>query len=308
MKIFRDLKSVQKDSECVLTVGTFDGVHRGHQFIIDELKKRARASGLHTTLVTFEPHPQLVLKSPSKPDLQVLTTIDEKLEILQKHNLDRVAVIEFTLEFSKTSSEDFVRNILFETIGFQEIVIGYDHAFGKNREGDIETLRKMAPKIGFRVDELPAFKLNGNIISSTSIRNLLRDGDVKTASRFLGRNYSLSAKVVKGEGRGQRLRFPTANLQPEVESKLIPGDGVYAVYVWLGQEKLKGMMNIGVRPTFGEEKHTIEVHIFDFDEMIYDQTLIVEFVDKIRDERRFAGVSELAQQLEQDKTNSLNIL
>lgn len=308
MEVFRNLKSVRKDDKCVLTVGTFDGVHRGHRFIIEELKKRPAAAGLQTTLVTFEPHPQLVIQSPSKPDLKILTTIEEKLQILEALQLDRVVVIEFTQDFASTNSYDFVSKILFETVGFQEIVIGYDHAFGKNREGDIATLRKLAPSFGFRVDELPAFTIDETVISSTNIRGLLRSGDVETASRYLGRNYALTATVVAGEGRGKSLNFPTANLRPVAESKLVPSDGVYAVYVQLGQKKLKGMMNIGTRPTFGEQRHTLEVHIFDFDEMIYDCELVVEFVDKIRDERRFSGAEELRQQLEKDKKHCLNRL
>ncbi|HEX9653412.1 MAG TPA: bifunctional riboflavin kinase/FAD synthetase [bacterium] len=308
MEVFRDLSGVRKDRECVLTVGTFDGVHRGHQFIIAELKKRAQAGGLRTTLVTFEPHPQLVLKSSAKPALQILTTIAEKLQILEQLNLDRVVVIEFTREFASTSSQDFVRRILFESIGFQEIVIGHDHAFGKNREGDIATLRQLAAEIGFRVDELPAFTIDDGVISSTAIRNLLHDGRVQEANRYLGQNYSLSATVIKGEGRGKRLNFPTANLKPDAESKLIPGDGVYAVHLKIAERLFKGMMNIGVRPTFGEMKHTIEVHIFNFDDAIYGKHLTVYFVDKIRDEMRFAGPAELIKQLEEDKTKSLKIL
>ncbi len=307
MEVFRNLKSVRKDNECVLTVGTFDGVHLGHQFIIADLKKRAAAGGLRTTLVTFEPHPQLVIQSQRKPDLKILTTVEEKLQILQTLQLDRVVVIEFTEAFSQTSSHEFVNKILFGTIGFQEIVIGYDHAFGKNREGDIATLRKLASDVGFRVDELPAFAMDETATSSTNIRNLLHAGNAKTASRYLGRNYALNATVIVGEGRGRRLNFPTANLQPVSNSKLIPGDGVYAVYVQLDQKKLKGMMNIGTRPTFGEQHHTIEVHIFDFSETIYGRQITVEFVDKIRDERRFASAEELMRQLEDDKNFCLNI-
>lgn len=308
MEVFRDLKSVRKDAESVLTVGAFDGVHRGHQFIIAELKKRAGERGLRTTVVTFEPHPQLVLKSPRKPDLKILTTSDEKLAILQQLAIDRVVVIAFTREFAGTSSRDFVAKILFETIGFQEIVIGHDHAFGKNREGDIATLRAMASEMGFRVDELPVFAIGETALSSTHIRNLLRAGNVKLAGEFLGRQYSLTATVIKGDGRGQKLQFPTANLQLDSQDKLVPGDGVYAVYAHWRGTKLKGMMNIGVRPTFTAPRYTLEAHLFDFDEMIYDQKLTVEFVEKIRDERRFKGASDLIKQLEQDKINSLNIL
>jgi riboflavin kinase/FMN adenylyltransferase len=308
MEVFSNLHGVRKDSESVLTVGTFDGVHRGHQFIIEKLRERASALGLRTTLVTFEPHPQLVLKSIDKPNLKILTTAEEKLELLLRLKVDRVVVIEFTKEFARTSSLDFVRTILFETIGFREILIGYDHAFGKDREGDIATLRKMAPEVGFQVDELPAFIVEDTAISSTNIRNLLRSGRPKSAAHFLGRNYTLTATVVRGEGRGKTLQFPTANLRPVSTEKVVPGDGVYAVFISLGNDRHKGMMNIGMRPTFDSLQHTLEVHIFDFDSEIYDQRVTVEFVDKIRSERRFASAGDLVKQLELDKMNSLKTL
>lgn len=308
MEVFWDLNSVKRHRTAVLTVGTFDGIHRGHQFIIAELQKIAHKHALATTLVTFRPHPQFVLRSPNRPPLQTLTTIEEKIELLRNLGLDRVVVIKFDHEFSRISSVDFVRDILFEKIGFSHIVIGHDHAFGRDREGNIETLRKLAAEMDFDVERLPAFQLDQQKVSSTATRNLLLDGKIKEANHILGRNYSLTGEVVKGEGRGKGLDFPTANLESHSENKLIPGNGVYAVYVWHQNQKWRGMMNIGVRPTFGETRRTMEVHIMDFDQRIYGENLTIEFVDRIRNEMRFDDPQALINQLKKDREVSKRIL
>lgn len=308
MEIFWDLNSVKRYKNSVLTVGTFDGIHLGHQFILEELKKRAAKRNAQTTLVTFSPHPQLVLKSPDKPDIKILSTVEEKIDILKELDINRVIVIHFTEAFSKTTSYDFVQKVLFDTIGFIEIVIGHDHAFGKDRQGDIRTLRKMSHELGFYVDELPSFPVNGIVVSSSKIRNLLKEGKVREANKLLGRNYFFTGKIVKGDGRGKSLNFPTANILPSSEDKLIPQDGVYAVYVQLGHNKLKGMMNIGVRPTFGSLQHTTEVHIFDYCKDLYGENIKIEFVEKIRNEVHFSNPEELIKQLERDKEKSINIL
>lgn len=308
MEIFWDLKGVKRNQNSVLTVGTFDGVHLGHQFILAELKKRAGRRGAQSTLVTFRPHPQLVLKSSNKPNLKILTTVEEKISILKAIDIDRVVVIQFTKEFSNTTSNDFVQNILFNNIGFSEIVIGHDHAFGKNRAGNIRTLKMLGVKLGFTIDELPAYTVNGVVVSSSKIRELLKEGKIKEANKLLGHNYLFSGKVVKGDGRGTHLQFPTANVRPLSEVKLMPPDGVYAVFVYLEGGKYKGMMNIGVRPTFGTMQHTIEIHILDFTQDIYNEILTVEFVDRIRSEIPFSNSDELVNQLENDRRRSLNIL
>ncbi|MFQ5769089.1 MAG: bifunctional riboflavin kinase/FAD synthetase [bacterium] len=308
MQIYWDLKSVKRYENSILTVGTFDGIHLGHQLILQELKKRAVKREAQTTLVTFNPHPQLVLKTPHKPALQILTTITEKIDILQNVRMDRVIVIEFTKEFSNTKSYDFVKNVLFDKIGFCEIVIGHDHAFGKNREGDIQTFRTLGAELGFTVDELPAFDIDGRVVSSTAIRNMIQAGHIKQANRALGRNYFFSGKVVRGEGRGKSLNYPTANITATSKDKLIPADGVYAVYLHLRNDTFKGMMNIGMRPTFNAAERTLEVNIFDFNEVIYGENVKVEFVDKIRDEIHFLNPDELVKQLDKDMEKSLCLL
>ncbi len=308
MQVFWDINNIIRNENSILTVGTFDGIHLGHQFILKELKIRAANRGAQTTLVTFKPHPQLVLKTPNKPGLLILTTIEEKIEILQSLSINRLVVIEFTKEFSNTSSFNFVRKILFEKIGFCEIVLGHDHAFGKNRTGDIDTVRSLGKELSFSVAELPAYNVNGAVVSSTLIRSMLKSGNVKESNNALGRNYLFSGEVVKGDDRGRSLNFPTANIKPDSRDKLRPGDGVYAGYVHLGNEKFKGMMNIGMKPTFNSSQRSMEVNIFDFNKNIYGEKLTIEFVDRIRDEIRFSNADELSKQLYKDKEKSLNIL
>lgn len=308
MEIFRDIANVKRLENAVLTVGTFDGLHLGHQFIVEKLKNRAEFFNAQTTLVTFNPHPQIVLKSPDKPDLKILTTVDEKIEILRTFDIDRLLVIEFTHEFSKTTPVEFVKKVLYETVGFKEMVTGHDHAFGKDRQGDFETLKKLAQELEFSVTELGPFKIEEDLVSSTKIRTLLLGGDIKSANKLLGRNYFVNGKIVGGEGRGRDLNFPTANIELDSRDKLIPGDGVYAVYAFLGSKKVAGMMNIGVRPTFVSGARVMEVNLFDFHETIYGEKMKIEFVERIRDEKKFSGPDELVAQLKKDQEKSLNIL
>lgn len=308
MEIYRDIANVKRLENAVLTVGTFDGLHLGHQFIVEKLKNRAEFLNAQTTLVTFNPHPQIVLKSPDKSDLKILTTVDEKIEILRTFDIDRLLVIEFTHEFSKTTPVEFVKKVLYETVGFKEMVTGHDHAFGKDRQGDFETLKKLAQELEFSVTELGPLKIEEDLVSSTKIRTLLLGGDIKSANKLLGRNYFVNGKIVGGEGRGRDLNFPTANIELDSRDKLIPGDGVYAVYAFLGSKKVAGMMNIGVRPTFVSGARVMEVNLFDFHETIYGEKMKIEFVDRIRDEKKFSGPDELVAQLKKDQWKSLNIL
>lgn len=308
MQLHWELDGVRRNRNNILTVGTFDGVHLGHQFIIRELKRHAAKRGAQTTVVTFDPHPQLVLESPTKPDLQILTTTEEKINILQGLDIDQVIVIEFTRDFSKTTSDGFVRDTLVDKIGLSEIVVGHDHAFGRNRAGDIETLRSIGKDLKFTVDNLPAYEVHGVVVSSSKIRKLLKAGKIREANQLLGRNHAYTGVVISGDGRGRTLSFATANVEASSKEKLLPSDGVYAVYVEVNGRKLKGMMNIGHRPTFNSLQHVAEVHIIDFDENIYGQKLEIQFVDRIRDEFKFRNSAQLIQQLREDKEKSLHIL
>lgn len=300
-QIYRTLEEVVYQARSINTVGTFDGLHRGHQSILQEVRREASERGAISTVVTFSPHPQLVLRNPRRPAVKILTTDTEKLELLTAAQINRVVVIPFTLDFSGTSSEVFVREILFQRIGMNGVVLGHDHGFGKNREGDFATMHRIGAELKFTVRELPPFEIGGITLSSTRVRELLMKGEVATAARFLGRPYRFSARVVHGHGRGRGLGFPTANLEPDSAEKLIPARGVYAVHVYHQHDKFSGMMNIGVRPTFDQKVETLEVHLFYFGGELYGETLTVEFVERLRAEQGFASAAELAAQLERDR-------
>jgi len=316
-QIFRRLEEVQLDSRSVITVGTFDGLHRGHQAIIAALKKEARARNGSATVVTFDPHPQVVLQRPDKPPVQILTTTAEKIALLQRENVDRLFVIPFTLEFSRTSSENFVREILRGRLGLQAMVIGHDHGFGKNREGDLATLQRLGNELGFAVRDVPPFEMNGVTLSSTKVREALLSGEVEKASAYLGRSYTWRGIVEHGDERGRLLGFPTANLRPTDDSKLAPANGVYAVWVEIESlphgriaeaKKYPAMMNIGLRPTFGKMTRTIEAHLLDFSGDLYGATLNIHFVARLRSEQKFDSPQALVAQLQRDKEASLQIL
>lgn len=295
------LDGVTPDERAVVTVGTFDGVHIGHQRIIRYVAERARATGGSGTVVTFDPHPREVMSGSLVP---LLTTLAERQVFLRELGADRIVVIPFTREFAATTSADFVRDVICDRIGCAEIVVGYDHAFGRGRGGDVATLKEAAEELGFVVEAFPAESVGGAVVSSSAIRRLIAaEGDVRSAGSMLGRWYSLDGRVVHGEGRGKAIGFPTANVEVVSIRKVIPRRGVYAVTV-AGPEEggLPGMMNIGVRPTFGgnEDVH-LEVHLIDYDGDLYGETLHIEFVERLRDERRFGSVDDLREQLSRDR-------
>jgi riboflavin kinase/FMN adenylyltransferase len=307
-RIHWTLDAIDSQASSINTVGTFDGLHRGHQTILQEVKREAEATGAIATVVTFSPHPQVVLRNPNRPPVKTLTTDAEKLALLSAARIDRVVVIPFTVEFSKTSSEAFVREILFQRIGMSGVVLGHDHGFGKNREGDFAVMARLGAELKFSVRELPPFEIDGIVLSSTRIRELLAKGEVATAARFLGRHYQFTATVVRGEGRGRTLGFPTANLAPGNPDKLIPGHGVYAVRVQHSGKTVPGMMNIGTRPTFQHSTESIEVHLLDYDQELYGEKLTVEVVERLRPEQRFASAAELVKQLERDRETAREAL
>jgi riboflavin kinase/FMN adenylyltransferase len=300
-RVHRTLQDIVCQRSSLNTVGTFDGVHRGHQTILDELRREAEECGASTTVVTFSPHPQVVLRNPGRPPVKTLTTDDEKIASFETAKIDRVVVIPFTIEFSRTPSEQFVRDILFERIGMSGVVLGHDHGFGRNREGDFALMARLGTELGFTVRELPPFEQDGMVVSSTRIRELLSHGEVDKAMRLLGRPYQFAAKVVRGDGRGRQIGFPTANLEIDDSNKLIPLHGVYAVRVQAGARALAGMMNIGTRPTFGKSGESIEVHILDFADDLYGTTLTVKFIQRLRSEQTFDSAAALVAQLKLDR-------
>jgi riboflavin kinase/FMN adenylyltransferase len=307
-QIFRTLDDVACQPQSINTVGTFDGLHRGHQTILEEVRREAGERGALATVVTFSPHPQLVLRHPDRPPVKILTTDKEKLALLEAANIDRVVIIPFTIDFSGTSSESFVRDILYERIGMSGVVLGHDHGFGKNREGDFAAMERLGAELHFTVRELPPFEVEGVTVSSTRIRECLLKGEVAPAAGFLGRPYQLSAAVVRGDGRGRTMGFPTANLEVDNNDKLVPAHGVYAVRVHRRNTIISGMMNIGVRPTFQEQTEAIEVHLFDFNDDLYGERLTVEFIERLRAEQKFTSATELIEQLTVDQQGAKHVL
>lgn len=291
----------------IVTVGTFDGVHVGHQRIIANMVEEAHKINGETVLITFDPHPRLVLHSDSK-DLKFINTKEKKFELLEKFGIQHLIIINFTREFAKTTSRDFIKNIIVEKLKTKKLIIGYDHQFGKNRLGDYSSLYDICKEFPFEVKRIPAQDVNKIFVSSTKIRKALNSGKIKKANELLGYNYSITGNVVRGAGIGRTIGYPTANIDIEDEYKLITANGVYACLVEYNGKTYKGMGNIGFRPTVDHGDLTIEVNIFDFDKDIYDESLKVFFIDRIRDEEKFINLNALKEQLHKDKANTLKIL
>lgn len=299
-------EEIRRDERSVITIGTFDGLHRGHQAILEYLIECAQAVDGTSTVVTFDPHPREVVRGESVP---LLTTIDERAEILAGLGIDRFVIIPFTHELSRMSAPDYVRRVLVDAIGARDIVIGYDHAFGRNREGDADLLREMGKELGFGVNVIPAQVVGRHVVSSTEVRHAVEAGDVVEAASMLGRNYSVDGIVVEGDRRGREIGFPTANLKLLDPRKVTPSDGVYAVWVVdEGGGRHPGMMNIGVRPTVDGTDRRYEVHLIDFAGDLYGRRLRTEFVERTRDERRFASLDELTRQLSKDRIRCKAVL
>jgi riboflavin kinase/FMN adenylyltransferase len=301
VNIYNDFSSISAIKNPVLTIGTFDGVHIGHKKIIDQLNAEATKIGGESVLFTFFPHPRMVI-FPESHGLKLIQTQEEKLEKLKEMGLQNVIVFPFTFEFSRLTALEFVRDMLVNQLHVKKLVIGYDHQFGKNREGSIHFLRDVAETYEFEVIEIPAQDIAAVYVSSTKIREALLTGDIEKANDYLGAPFELIGKVVKGKQLGRTIGFPTANLKLANELKIIPQNGVYAVKVFYQENCFEGMMNIGIRPTIESENDTtIEVHIFDFDQTIYGESLRVELYKKTRDEQKFNGIDALKNQLKSDE-------
>lgn len=306
MKIIKDLKEIARGEKTVITLGTFDGLHLGHQRIFDAVIKKSREFGVRNFLITFDPHPRKVI--PGRNDVKLLSTLGEKITILENFGLENLFVIKFTREFSQQSPEQFVEKYLVNGIGLKEIVIGYDHHFGKGRDGDFELLQRLGQKFSFAVTLIPEYTIEGETISSTKIRNALLAGDVVKANKMLGRYYSFKGNVVRGDGRGKNLGFPTANLSIENEDKLVPAKGIYASECIIDGEKYYGLLSLGSRPTFHSNGDIIpEFYIFDFNKDIYGKVLEVNLVHKIRDEEKFNSVEELISRMKVDEETGKEI-
>jgi riboflavin kinase/FMN adenylyltransferase len=299
MKIYNSPDEFEKIDYAVVTSGTFDGVHVGHQKILSRIKDVAQKKGGETVLLTYWPHPRHVLYEDQS--LHLLSSLEEKSVLLRKHKIDHLIIIPFTRQFASLSSDDFIENILVNKIGTKKLVIGYDHKFGRNRSGSFEELKKNGPKYGFEVEEIPEQDVDHVAVSSTKIRKALETGNIEKANKYLDRHYDVYGKVTNGDKIGRTLGFPTANIEVAFEHKLIPADGIYAVEVDVLDKSWKGMLNIGYRPTVHGSYKVMEVHIFNFDHDIYDHDIKVFFHKRIRDEVKFSGLPELKAQLAKDE-------
>lgn len=304
MRVFKGFEQLEDISNPVLTIGTFDGVHMGHQKIIKQLNEEADKIGGESVLFTFYPHPRMVLY-PENHGLKLIQTQAEKIDKLRRMGLQNVIIHPFTHEFSRLSALEFVRDFLVNSLHVKKLVIGYDHQFGKNREGSLEFLKEICDTYGFEVIEIAAQEVDEVNVSSTKVRQAIKDGDMELVAAYLGEPYELNGRVVQGSALGRQLGYPTANLDVESELKLIPRTGVYAVNVLLESGLIcEGMMNIGIRPTVDDSgKTVIEVNLFDFKENIYGQHVTVQLLSRFRDEAKFNSIEELKDQISQDEKN-----
>jgi riboflavin kinase/FMN adenylyltransferase len=306
MQVFNSIKDLTKNKNTILTLGTFDGIHPGHLKIIDKLLNSSREKGYRNLVITFYPHPRTILSADNK--VKLLTTNEEKNILLEKHGIENLLTINFNKEFAALSGEEFIYDYLVNGIGISEIVLGHDHHFGKGRSGNIDLLKKIGEKENFSVTTVDAFYINGEIVSSTKIRNALNEGNLSKANALLGRNYSFSGTVIGGDKRGRELGYPTANIKLSSQDKLLPAFGVYAVKIILGKENYIGLLSIGKRPTFYNEGDVVtEVYIFDFNQEIYGEDVTIELVERLRGEEKFNSANELIDQMNKDKANGLKI-
>ncbi|HEY5393624.1 MAG TPA: bifunctional riboflavin kinase/FAD synthetase [Hanamia sp.] len=320
MKVHRDINSLPQFSNAAITIGTFDGVHSGHRQIINQLKKEAAVNEGESVIITFDPHPRMILNlKKNQPSIRLLTTLSEKIELLNKQEIDHLVIVPFTLDFSNQPAEEYISEFLVAKFHPKTIIIGYDHRFGNNRAGDYKLLEKCQEKYQYEVKEIPEHVLNHVKISSTKIRSALEDNDIETANECLGYDYFFEGKVIKGNQLGRTLGYPTANLEIQNADKLIPADGIYAVNVSIEKENNssgyfvaesfhQGMMSIGYRPTIGDDQRMIEVNIFDFKENIYGRTIRVYVKSFMRKEEKFDNLEALKNQIFIDEINVRKLL
>lgn len=309
MRIHTDIDNLPHFKKAVITIGTFDGVHMGHRQIIEKLKAEAKKNDGESVIITFHPHPRKVVSSAIL-GIRLLNTPSEKAELIEQLGIDHLVIVPFSDVFANMSAEEYIKDFLIEKFHPHTIIIGYDHRFGRGRLGDYKLLEKKAKEYNYQLKEIPKHVLDDIAISSTNIREAVLHCDCKTASSLLGYNYFFSGEVVHGNKLGRKLGYPTANIHVADEEKIIPGNGIYAVYAQPEgyTEKLKGMMSIGFRPTVDGKKRVIEVNIFDFDKEIYGQKLKVYLKKYLREEKKFDTLDELVKQMDQDKLDSLAVL
>jgi len=299
LKVFHSISEYTSQNNCSLTVGTFDGVHLGHLQILDQLVKTAKKYHEESVLFTFFPHPRMVLQK--ELDIKLLNTIDERIELLSQTGLDNLIIVPFNKEFSRLSAVEFVRDILVNQLKIKHLIIGYDHHFGRNREGTFDELVEYGNLYGFEVLEISAQDIENVAVSSTKIRNALNNGDIEKATKYLNKPYMITGEVVRGKGVGNKIGFPTANIYVKESYKLIPRNGVYIINTFLDNHDYNGIMNIGYRPTLKGKNKTIEVHLLDFNDNLYSKNLQINLIKRIRDEKKFSTLNDLKHQIQQDE-------
>ena len=308
MNVYRDLKDVPFDKRTAVTIGTYDGLHLAHRQVINKVLALAKEKELRSFIITFEPHPQEVLKNKT-PDIKLLTAIDEKLRLFEAAGIENVLVIGFTEEFSKTNAREFYEKYIAGGIGLSDLVVGYDHLFGRNREGSFETLKELGSEFGFETHRVEEIDVEGKPVSSTRIRHALAEGNIEAANKLLGYEYGFDGIVVEGDKVGRTIGYPTVNLKPVKENKVMPREGIYCVRVIHNGQEYYGMMYHGYRPTLSEGiKRALEVHIFDFSSNVYGDKITISFLTRLRDDKKFSGKEELIAQIDKDKEDSLKYI
>ncbi|RUA11632.1 MAG: riboflavin biosynthesis protein RibF [Flavobacteriia bacterium] len=300
MKVYHSIKDFAEKDRCtILTIGTFDGVHLGHQKIIQRLNRIKAEENGKTAILTFFPHPRRVLNRGN--EIKMLTTIDEKIDLLDKLGLDFLIIEPFTKEFSDLPAREFVKDLLVDQLKIKILVIGYDHQFGKNREGDYEQMKEFGEEFGFRLEKIPVHDFENVAISSTKIRKALENGNIEKANQYLGYEYFLTGEVIKGQGLGKKMSYPTINIHISEDYKLIPKTGVYTVKTRIGKKTVFGIMNIGFRPTVDGKYQTIEVHLLDFNADLYGENIRIRMLKRIREEKKFESLEALTKQIRKDE-------
>ena len=300
MKIFRSIEDYNINQRTILTIGTFDGVHEGHKKILNKLMSTSKKKNLSSVVLTFFPHPRIILNKYN--EVKMIDTLDEKIKAFEKLGIENLIIHPFDKNFSLLSADQFIKDYLIEKLKINHIIIGYDHRFGKGREASVDDLKKYGESFDFIVEEIKAHEVESIAVSSTKIRDSINSGNLDKSTKFLGRFFKITGKVIKGDGLGKQINYPTANLYVEENYKIIPKDGVYFIKTLIDDKEFHGMMNIGHRPTIGENKKSIEVHLFDFKKDIYDKTISVDVLLKIRDEIKFSSIEALKEQLKKDET------
>lgn len=306
MKIYTDLSNHTSINKTFVTIGTFDGVHVGHQKVLSNLVQSAKKNNASSVLLTFFPHPRMVLQKNT--GIKLINTIDERIKLLKKTGLEILVIHEFTKDFAKKTALDFVKNVLVDNLKISNLIIGYDHRFGKDREGNFEQLTAFGKKFGFNVSKIPQQEIDHITISSTKIRKAIELGNIEEANRYLGYCFMLTGEVVKGKNLGEKIGFPTANISIKETYKLLPKTGSYVVKAELENETVYGMMNIGFRPTVKGKNQTIEIHFFDFNKDLYGKSIQIDVLKFLREEQKFDSVEDLKNQLQKDREKSLEII